>query len=656
VVIKTINNNAEGVDELFKKKITIKDLDGMTVSEIEKYVAGVVSRLEPEVSEEDIIAIIQKYLEENPFEIPETYVTDEELDLRAGSIEAAAHRELELKVAELEDKMTAYVKSDGTSGDPSSHALNVLADSKEYQVPVLNPDGVIGYTLLPEVTEDSHGAMSPEDKVKLDEISEGAEKNIITKVEFTGGGDGGKIRFTDVNGNEYNTFDTECLDPDDFAVLTDQVLAQAKASGEFDGKDGVDGVGIASIEQTTTSTADDGDNIITVTLTNGQTATFTIQNGSKGSTGTRGKSIIRVTSAVSSGSFSVGSSTYTYRISKSVVANANGGTAPSTRDIVLYSYYLYPIAYVDGSYCYCGTRTSIRGAGGSDATVTLENIVAALGYDPTSKFLTSIPSEYVTETELTAKGYAKQSEVTQLSEEKADISKLSLGYGTDGKLYIFHNGTDVGNGIEIGVSGDIVGTIDENNNIILSGELADGTYTLKYKNDDDTYTDIGTLEVGELEPPHDNGLFDPAQAKLNYRIRGTGEEGQYNGVFYTQNYIPLTSANSFLCIKGCTIADAAVAPHSNCNITYYDMNKVRLGKVDIGIINTNYIVTEVVDASNKIYKVKIGKDISDVACSYASQIAYARLTLTPLPQGTTRALTTEDVANICIKLDEVITV
>ena len=46
--------------------------------------------------------------------------------------------------------------------------------------------------------------------------------------------------------------------------------------------------------------------------------------------------------------------------------------------------------------------------------------------------------------------------------------------------------------------GDVIGTLDENNNVILSGDLADGTYTLKYENADGTYTEIGTLQVGEL--------------------------------------------------------------------------------------------------------------------------------------------------------------
>ena len=54
----------------------------------------------------------------------------------------------------------------------------------------------------------------------------------------------------------------------------------------FNGEDGDDGVGIASIEQTTTSEADGGSNVFTVTLTNGKQATFTVKNGSKGSSAT----------------------------------------------------------------------------------------------------------------------------------------------------------------------------------------------------------------------------------------------------------------------------------------------------------------------------------------------------------------------------------
>lgn len=42
----------------------------------------------------------------------------------------------------------------------------------------------------------------------------------------------------------------------------------------------------------------------------------------------------------------------------------------------------------------------------------------------------------------------------------------------------------------------IYGDVDSENNIVIFGELADGTYTLKYENEDGTVTEIGTLVVG----------------------------------------------------------------------------------------------------------------------------------------------------------------
>lgn len=54
------------------------------------------------------------------------------------------------------------------------------------------------------------------------------------------------------------------------------------------GIQGIQGVGVKSVVQTITSNEDDGNNIITITLTNGNTSTFTIQNGSKGSKGDKG--------------------------------------------------------------------------------------------------------------------------------------------------------------------------------------------------------------------------------------------------------------------------------------------------------------------------------------------------------------------------------
>ena len=54
------------------------------------------------------------------------------------------------------------------------------------------------------------------------------------------------------------------------------------------GEKGDDGVGIKSVTQTTTSTADSGENVVTVELTDGSSSQFKFRNGSKGSSGKDG--------------------------------------------------------------------------------------------------------------------------------------------------------------------------------------------------------------------------------------------------------------------------------------------------------------------------------------------------------------------------------
>ncbi len=59
--------------------------------------------------------------------------------------------------------------------------------------------------------------------------------------------------------------------------------------GDSAGGSGADGVGIASIEQTSTSNESGGENIVTVTLTDGQTSAFSVLNGAKGDKGDPGE-------------------------------------------------------------------------------------------------------------------------------------------------------------------------------------------------------------------------------------------------------------------------------------------------------------------------------------------------------------------------------
>lgn len=63
------------------------------------------------------------------------------------------------------------------------------------------------------------------------------------------------------------------------------VVTLALAKKNCQGLPGEDGVSIESVTQTTISTEDGGKNIITITLSNGETSEVEVQNGSKGPAG-----------------------------------------------------------------------------------------------------------------------------------------------------------------------------------------------------------------------------------------------------------------------------------------------------------------------------------------------------------------------------------
>ena len=103
---------------------------------------------------------------------------------------------------------------------------------------------------------------------------------VVSVSAITGGH---RITITDVNG----TKTVDVMDGSDGKNGADGKPGADGSPGQ-DGRDGSDGVGIQSVVQTTTSTADGGDNVFTVTLTNGTSATFTVKNGRTGSTGAPG--------------------------------------------------------------------------------------------------------------------------------------------------------------------------------------------------------------------------------------------------------------------------------------------------------------------------------------------------------------------------------
>ena|GEM_PF-6334023 len=111
----------------------------------------------------------------------------------------------------------------------------------------------------------------------------------------------------------------------------------------------------------------------------------------RGKDGQRGTGILPITTAPSSYTTVTGGFAPTYRIALSTVCTQSKAKEILAGDTLAYSYYHYPVGYVDASYVYLGTRKNMRGAtgakgatgpAGSDASVTAENIKTALGYVP----------------------------------------------------------------------------------------------------------------------------------------------------------------------------------------------------------------------------------------------------------------------------------
>lgn len=213
---------------------------------------------------------------------------------------------------------------------------------------------------------------------------------------------------------EYVDGTTETTSPTCISGATGQ--PGADGSPGTNGEDGADGVGVSSIQQyylatanssgVTTSTAGwtTGVQAITATkkyLWNYEEITYTDKTktkttpciigaygdtgaqgeqgekgdtGEKGATGadgkdgadgTRGTGTYKVTTEPSSYTTATGGFTPTYRIALSTVKTQSKATEILVGDILEYSYYHYPVGYVDRSYVYLGSRTSIRGETGA---------------------------------------------------------------------------------------------------------------------------------------------------------------------------------------------------------------------------------------------------------------------------------------------------
>lgn len=171
-------------------------------------------------------------------------------------------------------------------------------------------------------------------------------------------------------------------------------------------------------------------------------------------------------------------------------------------------------------------------------------------------------------------------------------SSLSLGIASDGLVYLFVDGNPVGTGIPQGqTAADVYGYIDENNTVILAGNLTDGTYSIKYEMDNGSTIDIGdlVLDTPEEEPevPTPTNALPLAVNKDGSEYVGDNGEDGYNigkkisvssdaeasDSACVSGYIKLAEGvHSIIRIKNISVSDSA----SINNLMFYDANKTKI--------------------------------------------------------------------------------
>ena len=336
------------------------------------------------------------------------------------------------------------------------------------------------------------------------------------------------------------------------------------------GLPGEDGVGIASVKQTTTSTADKGNNVVTVTLTDGTTSTFTVRNGSKGGSGSDGKDGADGTSvtvqSVSESSEDGGSNVVTFSDGKTVTikngskgsTGATGGTGPAGSDGV-------------GIKSVTQTTTSSADGGSNVVTVTkTDNTTSTFTIKNGSKGSTGAtgatgPAGYTP---------VKGTDYWTQADQESIVQQVIAALGTP-----------------------VFGSVDANNNIVLSGALVDGNYTIKYEAADGKTTTIGTLDIGG-KPAYIN-VLDTVGWVENKRISASSgyAEKDNTGTDLT-GYIAV-KAGDIIRMKNVTMPQASTGYDNQ--LYYYNSGKT--GKGSTSIKSPNY--ASVADDLGNIVQFKV---------------------------------------------------
>ena len=245
-----------------------------------------------------------------------------------------AHNDIRLLINTLTTRLDALANSDDDTLDQMAEVVAYIKDNRELLEQVTTGKVSVSDIINNLTTNVANKPLSAAQGVALKALIDAIEvptkvseltndKNYLTSIPSE------YVTETELNAKGYLTQHQDIsgkLDASKLPEAINTALSQAKASGDFDGADGQ-----------------------------------------------RGTGLLPVTTAPSDYTTAVGGITPKYRMAISTIKTQSGATEVLLGDTIRYSYYHYPIAYLDSSYAYCTTRTSIRGATGAAYTLTDED-------------------------------------------------------------------------------------------------------------------------------------------------------------------------------------------------------------------------------------------------------------------------------------------
>ena len=271
----------------------------------------------------------------------------------------------------------------------------------------------------------------------------------------------------------------------------------------------------------------------------------------EGGSGTRGPGILQVSTSPTSYTTAIGGQTPTKRMKLDTIMSEASVSEVLVGDAIRHSYYLYPIYYVDDTYAYTKSGTSIRGASGAKGSTGETGATGAAGADGKDGVDGKTPvlgTDYFTEAD-------REDMIQQILSELGAIP--------------------------------VYGRVDANNNIILTAALGDGTYTLKYENADGTVTEIGTVTVSENDAGGGETLPASGYAEMTWYDgvkldKNNGSEGTGTG-YCASSHVEIWDGYTYTAKQ--TMYDGS--RYGGVNVVYYDANGSLVSCTELWVSDSN---------------------------------------------------------------------